>query len=161
MYINIFAVLTVYYTLYGTFSTFLFRSEHHFPRSFFPPLQCKQVRALCEYYKPSYLLLNTVCTRGISFCRVRYLLMGFLSSLFQGEILNRRRASNGRATKKNWRMLMNKNAWKNESFTRKQTQNKYWNINVPVVNDFMLDGRTFSRALLEDLCRKRYKEFHS
>lgn len=35
---------------------------------------------------------------------------------------------------------MNKNAWKKENATRKQTQNKYWNIIVPVVNDFLLDA---------------------
>lgn len=132
-----------------------------FFRSFVLSLfQCKQVCAVWILYNLSDLLRNTICTYWISFCRVEFalcecvcvvctlcvlllllLLLPASVSFFLpqfNEILNFWTNTSGRGTR-NWRMLMNKNAWKKESaLAHKQTPNKYWNINVPVVNDFLL-----------------------
>lgn len=88
-------------------------------------IQFKQVRVVWILYNPSDLLCNTICTRWISFCRafvvllllcvcVQYLIyigkfvsVSFLFRWNLGFWANR----SGRGTR-NWRMLMNKNAWK-------------------------------------------------
>lgn len=132
---------------------FLYFIQLHFPRSFQRTIffslvrslvlslfQCKQVCAVWILYNLSDLLRNTICTYGILFCRVEFaravcvyaaaaatavsVSIFFFPSQFN-EILNFRTNRSGRGTR-NWRMLMNKNAWKKES--------ALWHINRHRIN---------------------------
>lgn len=88
--------------------------------------------ALCEYYIicQTYSVIQFVHTE---FHFVAFALLCIhkihkhirvVFSFFSDEILSFWTKRSGRGTR-NWRMLMNKNAWKKESATHKQTPNKY------------------------------------
>lgn len=137
----VFCLFAVYYALWVTFSTFYFIQLHFSTVFFFFFFLYFNVNkcALCEYYIicQTYSVIQFVHTEFhfVAFA-LKHINIHF--SFFSNEILNFfGRNRSGRGTR-NWRMLMNKNAWKKESATHKQTPNKYWNINVPVVNDFLL-----------------------
>lgn len=112
----------------SNFFHFLFHPAPFFHVHFFLS-ECKQVRAVWILYNLSDRLRNIICTCWISFCRARcfaydfsfrvFFLSAVLYISFQ-QNLEFWTSRSGRGTR-NWRMLMNKNAWKKESAAHKQT----------------------------------------
>lgn len=72
-YIHFFCLSSIFCLLciMSNFFHFLFHPAPFFHVLFFIFFECKQVRAVWILYNPSDLLCNIICTRWISFCRVR------------------------------------------------------------------------------------------
>lgn len=72
-YIHFFCLSSIFCLLciMSNFFHFLFHPAPFFHVLFLYFFECKQVRAVWILYNPSDLLCNIICTRWISFCRVR------------------------------------------------------------------------------------------